>query len=271
MSFTTAVRTSFEKKETAWGFWLTFPSAGVAKVILRSAATSPTGPFSWVLIDAEHGLISDKDYYELCNAVASEGATPIIRVPWSEEWLIKRALDSGAQGVLTPMCHTPEDAARIVKYSKYPPVGSRGYGPMYALHSFAGLPADKYDEEADKGLFVAVQIESRLGVENVEEIAKVEGLDILLIGPFDLAKQMNVVRGGEEHEAAIQRILKAAKAAGKIAAIFCSNGAQAKERAAQGFDMISVTTDTGVIGEGMVREFSAARGLGGEAKERSGY
>lgn len=53
---------------------------------------------------------------------------------------------------------------------------------MYALHSFAGLPADKYDEEADKGLFVAVQIESRLGVENVEEIAKVEGLDILLIG-----------------------------------------------------------------------------------------
>lgn len=115
---------------------------------------------------------------------------------------------------------------------------------MYALHSLPGLPADKYDEGADKGLFVAVQIESRQGVENVEEIAKVEGLDILLIGespylkmliiyknviqeltlkigPFDLAKQMNVVRGGEEHEAAIQRTLKAAKAAGKMAAIFC--------------------------------------------------
>lgn len=144
-----------------------------------------------------------------------------------------------------------DDAARIVKYSKYPPTGSRGYGPMFALHSVSGIEGQVYDAGADDSLIVSVQIESRSGVENVEEIARVPGLDVLLIGkrrrsgipsgvitmyapdvlislsasigPFDLAKQMGVTRGGEEHEAAIQRILKAAKTAGKKAAIFCKS------------------------------------------------
>lgn len=99
--------------------------------------------------------------------------------------MIKRALDSGAHGVLTPMCHTEEDAEKIVKYSKYPPTGSRGYGPLYAPHSFPGTqPGPQYDDNADKGLVVMVQIESRDGVENVEKITKVEGLDGVLIGKF---------------------------------------------------------------------------------------
>lgn len=144
---------------------------------------------------------------QLTNAIASEGASPFIRVPWSEEWMIKRALDSGAHGIVTPMCHTEvsatkkyrkptlnrsrssfnfenqDDAARIVKYSKYPPVGSRGYGPSFAPHAFPGLPPGKqYDEGAEKGLMVVVQIESRSGVENSEKIASVPGVDVLFIG-----------------------------------------------------------------------------------------
>lgn len=82
------------------------------------------------------------------------------------------------------MCHTADDAARIVKYTKYPPVGSRGYGPAFAVHSLLGVQGQDYDSGADKGLLVSVQIESRSGVENVEEIAKVDGLDVLLIGKF---------------------------------------------------------------------------------------
>lgn len=74
------------------------------------------------------------------------------------------------------------DAARIVRYSKYPPIGSRGYGPLFTGHSFPGVTPAVYDSEADQSLVVAVQIESQSGVDNVEEIAKVEGLDVLLIG-----------------------------------------------------------------------------------------
>jgi 4-hydroxy-2-oxoheptanedioate aldolase len=245
MSLQLPLRAALQNQSKAYGFWLTLPSAPAARVILRGAATSSIGGFSWVLVDAEHGLITDREYYDLATAIGSEGASPIIRVPWPEEWMIKRALDSGAHGILTPMCHSAvgfhrgttlnthrrldlmltlsqEDARKIVRFCKYPPLGSRGYGPMYAAHALPKVtPGAQYDNNADKELLVMVQIESRSGVDNVEEIAKVEGLDVLLIGPFDLAKQMGVVRGGDEHEAAIQRILKATKAAGKTAAIFC--------------------------------------------------
>lgn len=249
---------------TQFGFWLTLPSAPVARVLLRSASASPFNKFSWVLVDAEHGLISDKDYYELSTAIASEGASPIIRVPWHEEWMIKRALDAGAHGVLLPMCHTAEDAKRIVQYSKYPPLGSRGYGPMFSPHSLPGVTGAKYDDGADQSLMVMVQIESRSALENVEAIAKTDGVDVLLIGPFDLAKQMGVVRGGEEHEAAIQTILKASHAAGKKAAIFCTNGSQSLERANQGFDMVSIITDLGAIEEGITQTLQIASGKGTE-------
>lgn len=143
--------------------------------------------------------------HQLVSTVTSFGASPIIRIPWNEEWMIKRALDAGAQGVMTPMCHSAvslqflaqrllrfwhfshpflssqEDAKRIVSYSKYPPTGTRGYGPMFCPPVF-GCKGSDYDAGADKNLLVIVQIESRKGVENVEEIAKVEGLDCLFIG-----------------------------------------------------------------------------------------
>jgi 4-hydroxy-2-oxoheptanedioate aldolase len=93
---------------------------------------------------------------------------------------------------------------------------------MFAPHSLPGVnPGADYDDQANASVTVCVQIESRPGVENVEKIAAVDGIDVLFIGPFDLAKQMNVTRGGEEHEAAIKRILSAAHNAGKKAAIFC--------------------------------------------------
>lgn len=78
-----------------------------------------------------------------------------------------------------------EDAKRVVSYCKYPPLGSRGYGPMFAPHSLPGVSGAQYDESADNSLLVMIQIESRSAVEQVEEIAKTEGLDVLLIGEFD--------------------------------------------------------------------------------------
>lgn len=115
------------------------------------------------------------------------------------------------------------DAAKIVSYTRYPPQGTRGYGPMFAPHSLPGVnPGADYDDQSNSSVTVCVQIESRPGVENVEKIAAVDGVDVLFIGPFDLAKQMNITRGGEEHEAAIKRVLNAAHNAGKKAAIFCT-------------------------------------------------
>lgn len=266
MPFTTPVQSALKGPSAAFGFWLTLPSAAVAKTIIHGSSGSST-KFSWILVDAEHGLISDHHYYELNNAIGSEGVSPIIRVPCAEEWMIKRALDAGAHGIMTPMCHTEADAINIAKWTRYPPVGTRGYGPMFAPHSFAGVdPGADHDEGANDGLTTFVQIESRSGVEQVEKIAAVDGIDVLLIGPFDLAKQMGVTRCGEEHEAAIQRILKAAHAANKKAAIFCTGGEDAHARTQQGFDMVSVNTDVGVIRSAMLNELKVANGESAQSR-----
>lgn len=177
----------------------------------------------------------------------------------------------------------------MVSYSKYPPTGTRGYGPMFAPHSYAGLEPAHYDANAHD-ILVIVQIESPAGVENVEKIAAVDGIDVLFIGPFDMAKQMGLERGGPEHEAAIQRVLAAAHNAGKKAAIFCessngkrkgnldsltistgTDGKDALRRKNDGFDMISIITDVGVFKSGMVKELRIANGEAGEAGARSGY
>ncbi|WWC86385.1 uncharacterized protein L201_001261 [Kwoniella dendrophila CBS 6074] len=164
--------------------------------------------------------------------VTAAGASPIIRVPWNEEWMIKRALDAGAHGVMTPMCHTAADAQKIVQYSKYPPTGSRGYGPMFCPPMF-GCKASEYDSQADDKLLVFVQIESPQGISNVEEIAKVPGLDVLFIAAHD---------------------------AGKVAAIFCPNGQVAKKRLDQGFDMVSIAVDGACLAAEMERQMGFATG-----------
>lgn len=160
------------------------------------------------------------------------------------------------------------DAAKVVAWNKYPPKGTRGFGPMFSGHSF-GVDEGDYAAGADANLLVMVQIESRSGVENVEEIARVDGLDVLFIGPFDLSKMMNVPFGGDEHEAAIARVLDAAHAAGKTAAIFCPDGDVAAKRLEQGFDMVSVATDIGVIVSGMKAELVKA-GVAGVAEKKGG-
>ncbi|KAF2484877.1 2,4-dihydroxyhept-2-ene-1,7-dioic acid aldolase [Neohortaea acidophila] len=274
MSLNTAIRRSLRDSATSFGFWQTLPSSALTRTVLRSSAAVSGGAFTWVVVDAEHGLIVDKDYYELTTAAASEGASPIVRVPWGEEWLIKRALDAGAHGIVTPMCHSPADAAKIVQYCKYPPLGSRGYGPMFSPHSFpAADPNSDYVAGAQNELMVIVQIESRPGLESVEEIARVDGIDALLIGPFDLALQTGLQRAGQEHEAAIQRILNAAHAAGKKCAIFCTDGSDARTRVVQGFDMVSVNTDVGVLGSAMSKELITARDgvSSGSGKTSGGY
>ncbi|KAJ3715757.1 Phosphoenolpyruvate/pyruvate domain-containing protein [Lentinula raphanica] len=237
--------------EQAAGAWLTLPSTAIAGTIAR------TPNVSWVLIDAEHGLINDTHLYDLANTVAANGASPIVRVPSEETWLIKRALDSGAHGLMVPMANSAEIVRGIVRATKYPPVGIRGFGPMFT--SATGVLGGGYALAANNDLVISVQIEHPQAVAEIDEICQ-EGIDVVFIGPFDLALSMGVQFGGEEHEAAIAKILASAKKHGKIAAIFCLNGEQAAKRFAQGFQMVSVTTDIDTITASFAHELSVASG-----------
>ncbi|KAK1225983.1 hypothetical protein PQX77_000684 [Marasmius sp. AFHP31] len=237
--------------EQAAGGWLTLPSTAIARTI------ASTLNISWVLIDGEHGLINDSHFYDLANTVASAGASPIIRVPAEEIWLIKRALDAGAHGLMVPMANNVEIVRKVVQATKYPPAGIRGFGPMFT-HATGALGA-KYKETADADLVIAVQIEHPQAVEEIDQICQ-EGIDVAFIGPYDLSISMGVEFGGKEHEDAISKILAACKKHKKYAAIFCLNGDQAAERFAQGFDMVSVTTDIDTLTDGFATALLTATG-----------
>ncbi|KAF4968675.1 hypothetical protein FSARC_3961 [Fusarium sarcochroum] len=209
------------------GQWLALPGHALAKTV------APLGQ-DWVLIDCEHGHIDDHNMYLQISAISSSGVSPVVRIPADEPWMVKRALDAGAHAIMVPMCETKEQAERIVESAKYPsksyPNGFRGTGAMFAPAAF-NLTGRDYLLNANSNVMIFVQIESRKGVENVEEIASVGGIDMLFIGPNDLASSLGYVAFDHattpEVQQATQRILKATLAAGKYAGHFALDAATA--------------------------------------------
>jgi len=121
--------------------------------------------------------------YLQISAISSSGVSPVVRIPAGEPWMVKRALDAGAHAIMVPMCETKEQAMQIVESAKYPsksyPNGFRGTGAMFAPAAF-NLTGREYLLNANSNVMIFVQIESRKGVENVEEIAKVDGIGMSL-------------------------------------------------------------------------------------------
>ncbi|KAL3479489.1 Phosphoenolpyruvate/pyruvate domain-containing protein [Aspergillus californicus] len=243
MSTKTRLQASLERaaarEAPSVGQWLEFPGYQLARTVAQLGE-------DWVLIDCEHGAIDDREMHLQIAAVASTGTSPIVRIPSSEPWMMKRALDAGAHGIMVPMCDTAAQAASIVAGCKYPPQGTRGAGAMFAHSSFNQSPRE-YLTTANANIVVIVQIESRAAVENCEAIAAVEGVDMLFVGPNDLASSMGYVAFDhgtvEEVQSAIGRVLAAAKGEGKYAGHFALGAEEAKRRWVQGFDFVNCGAD----------------------------
>ncbi|KAF9558588.1 Phosphoenolpyruvate/pyruvate domain-containing protein [Agrocybe pediades] len=257
---------AFKASKTAFGAWLTLPGTFHARTV---AQASPL--LSWIVVDCEHGLIPLVPGVAECTA-AILGARPdggpstIVRIPAtgvtaSSSWQIKHALDGGAQGVLVPLVSTAAKAREVVSDCRFPPGGRRGFGSPFT-HGTWGVSAAEYLKTANDNILVMVQIENKEAVENVQEIANVDGVDALFIGPYDLSISMGYPPPSPdphpEMEQVMQKILNAAHAAGKKCAIFCTSGKQAAARAKQGFDMINVTSDTGAMSEAIASHINAA-------------
>jgi len=205
--------------------------------------------------------------HEAVNAIAGCGASPIVRIPANEQWMWKRALDTGAHAVMVPLISTAEDAKKAVKFAKFPPRGVRGFGSPFPMGTFGNmdLSATEYLQQSNESLLTIVQIETKEALGNVEEIAAVDGIDVLFVGPFDLGNSIGYpVTSATLHpklQEAIQKILDAANGARKKAGIYCSlGGEQAKMYSQQGFHMISVATDMSVLPMGMTGALKAAKG-----------
>ena len=225
------------------GLWCSLCS-NIAADIVRDAG------FDWLLLDTEHSPNEVPDILGQLQAVSGGPATPIVRPAWNDTVLIKRYLDIGAQSVLIPYVETGEQARNAVAYTRYPPKGVRGFsgGPRAARF---GRVKD-YVQHCEDELCVIVQVESKLGLENVEAIASVEGIDGVFIGPGDLAAALGHVGNLTHPEvlAAIEDAIRRIKACGKPPGILTADETLARRYIELGCVFTAVGSDIGLLTRG---------------------
>ncbi|KAI1330928.1 HpcH/HpaI aldolase/citrate lyase family protein [Xylariaceae sp. FL0255] len=254
-----------EDSGASMGVWQTLPGHSVSRILSRAPG------IDWVLVDCEHGNIDDAAMHEAVATIASCGVSPLVRLPDMQGWMIKRALDAGAHGILIPLLRSAEEARNIVKAAKFPSKqsdqlsGQRGLGSPFAMERFNPAPTmTEYYQKANQSLLTMVQIETQEALDAVEEIAAVDGIDVLFIGPFDLGNNIGhpIIDGvmEPELEQAIERILAATVKANKKCGFFASTGEQARKYADKGFHMVNAALDTTLLQASLERSLSAAHG-----------
>ncbi len=180
------------------------------------AVTESLGPsVDFVWIDLEHNPTDLQTMMGHLVAARAVGTMAMVRVPSGEIGWIKRVLDSGAEGIILPQAQSYEDVAKFVSACRYPPLGTRGFGPRRPTN-YARMPADEYLASANRDLFVVAQIESSGALQDLDRIVRLPGLDSLVIGPFDLSGSLGIL-GQLDHPKltdAVRRIISVGREAG---------------------------------------------------------
>ena len=201
--------------------------------------------FDWLWLDMEHGLLDVADVQRA--AMAAHGTPCLARVPVNNESWIKRALDTGVDGLIIPQVNTPELAERAARFTRYPPLGVRSVGAGRA-HGY-GKDFDSYNARANNDLALIVQIEHVQAVENLDAILHVTGIDAIIVGPYDLSTSMG--KPGQLDDptirATIAYILAACKRRLLPAGIYCPDQAAALRAIQEGFTLITAATDVSVL------------------------
>jgi 4-hydroxy-2-oxoheptanedioate aldolase len=200
--------------------------------------------FDYLCVDGQHGLLDQSGWLAAITAIAAGGnSAPLIRVPGNDPDLIGRALDAGATGVVIPLVNNAAEAAAAAKACRYPPHGNRSYGPMRPLLRTGLTPA-----EASERVACLVMIETAGALEQIDEVCAVNGLDGVLIGPYDLTLALGGSGFGDpavadELDTALSTVAAAAQRAGIAGGVHCNDGATAAKRLAAGFTFTMVSCD----------------------------
>lgn len=200
-----------------------------------------------VVLDLQHGLVSEGDLPTLFPAIEARGAAPVVRLLANDPRAIGRVLDLGAHGIVVPNVDSAEEAASALGATRYPARGSRGFGPIRA--------ALTRDGDALEDIAVIVQIESAAAVECVEEISQVEGIAALYVGPWDLSVSLGEPvppdLKGEALASAVARVRAAADAAGLPAGVHTIRAVDAGRLGAAGWRLLNVADDVTLLRDGV--------------------
>jgi len=241
-TFTNPLKERLKEGGPLHGLWLSMGSETAAEALAHAG-------FDWLLIDMEHAPNDSADTVAQLRAIAAAHlpTEPVVRLPGSEPWVVKRVLDAGARTVMFPNIGSAAEAAHAVSLTQFPgaaaPGGQRGVAGVVRAAAW-GMRRD-YVHGANEQIAVIVQIESVSGLAEVEAIAATPGVDCLFAGPADLAASLGHL-GDSKHpdvQAALQRIATAAREASVASGIFAMDAAQARQYQEMGFRFIALAAD----------------------------
>jgi 2-keto-3-deoxy-L-rhamnonate aldolase RhmA len=200
--------------------------------------------FDWLVIETEHNGLDAAEVQHMLMAVNSSETIPIVRVPSSNPVFIQRALDLGALGILVPMVRTVAEVRQVVAATRFPPDGTRSFGPLRATRYT--FDSEDYFQRANDNILVLFILETREMVENLESITAIPGVDALYVGEYDLSLSLGLNPMHlplAEVDAVVDRLLDLARRTGVAAGIGSSSPDQLRHRQSQGFTLLGYAPD----------------------------
>ena len=249
-----ALRQRILAGETLFGAWASLASPGSAELMGRSG-------LDWVVVDLEHGSATEADLVAHLTSIEVTGTVALVRPQSAERLRIGRALDLGAAGLVVPRLDTPDQVREAIGYLRYPPAGGRGValltrGGRLGAVNHAGVAALNDD------IVGIVQIESPSALEAADEIASIDGVDVLFVGPADLSHSLGVPGqfATERYQSALRRVVDACRAHGKAAGILLYDPASFGPHLALGYTFVGLGADNSFVLDGARAALAAARG-----------
>jgi 2-dehydro-3-deoxyglucarate aldolase/4-hydroxy-2-oxoheptanedioate aldolase len=216
--------------------------------------------FDWLIVDLEHGEATEADLVANILAAQAAGTTAIVRPQSGERLRIGRALDMGAEGIMVPRLETPDEVRDAVSYLRFPPDGVRG---LALVTRGAGLGSVRHADVRglNQPILGVIQIESARAVDNAPQIAAIDGVDVLFVGPADLSHDLGIPGRFEEpaFQAALRTVAGAASASGKAAGILLRAASEAGAYRDLGYRFLGIGSDGTFVIDGATAALEAAR------------
>ncbi len=248
------LRARIRAGETLFGAWAGLGSPASAELLGHAG-------LDWILVDLEHGAATEADLVAHLTAIEVTGTVALVRPASAERLRIGRALDLGAAGLVVPRLDTPDQVREAIGYLRYPPAGGRGVallarGGRLGAVNHAGVAALNDD------IVGIVQIESPSALEAADEIASIDGVDVLFVGPADLSHSLGIPGqfANQRYQDALRSVVDACRAYGKAAGILLYDPASFGPHLALGYTFVGLGADNSFVLDGARAALAAARG-----------
>lgn len=239
------MRTPSQRTGRGWplgpfGLWCTVPGTYVSEIVAHCG-------FDWLCVDLQHGFMTSGDVLGFAQTASLTGTPVLVRVEYLDSRTVHRVLDAGARGVIFPTIDTPQQAADAVAMCRYPPNGRRSWGPARLALADPGYNPERADDE----VLVIVMVESRAGLENLDEIVAVPGIDAILVGPSDLGIALGVGPQPDPlpglHVDALETIARRTAEAGLVPMAYAVSAATVAMFRELGYEVFGVSSDARLL------------------------